>query len=179
MGELGKWPKSILPDITLKSIIPHITGREARIQRHTATRDAALQSFKQFPPQCKRNVTMSQCNNVTAPVQCHRHHNRKLSYILAGAANSGNYPHFKARMCKPGGTGKGRHCSCTLLCKTVALWCSLCKAGGRPAEGCKVRSPSNFREILSSNCSCALCALSPTTKQKSPSSPHHRHHHHQ
>ena len=73
---------------------------------------------------------------------------------------------------------KGRHCSCTLLCKTVPLWCSLCKAGGRPAEGCKVRSPSNFREILSSNCSCALCALSPTTKQKSPSS-HHHHHRHQ
>ena len=42
-----------------------------------------------------------------------------------------------------------------------------------------MRSPSNFREILSSNCSCALCALSPTTKQKSPSSPHHRHHHYQ
>ena len=124
---------------------------------------------------CNARCRTSMLQAIPSPVQCHRHHNRKLSSILTGAANSGNYPHFKARMCKPGGTGKGRHCSCTLLCKTVAL----CKAGGRPAEGCKVRSPSNFREILSSNCSCALCALSPTTKQKSPSSPHHRHHHYQ
>ena len=161
MGELGKWPKSILPDITLKSIIPHITGREARIQRHTATRDAALQCFKQFPPQC----------NVTA-ITIENFHPFSPAQLILSTLQSTDVQTWWQR--------KGRHCSCTLLCKTVALWCSLCKAaGGRPAEGCKVRSPSNFREILSSNCSCALCALSPTTKQKSPSSPHQRHHCHQ
>ena len=99
------------------------------------------------------------------PVQCHRHHNPKLSSILASAANFGNYPHFKARMCKPGGSAKGGT-ALVLFCAKLFHCGVLCaKLVVARQRGVKCAVPL----ISEKYCPQIVAAMSPPTKQKSPS----------
>ena len=137
-GELGKWPKSILPHITLKSIIPHITDRQPRIRRHTAAMlNAAHQHLEQF------TWTVQ-----SSPI---------LSSIPAAAANSGNCTSMQCNGVQTGGLPVQRVTRglCTVVPFCTLVHCgSLCvHCGAKLVVWCKVHRPSNFREILSSNCS--------------------------
>ena len=163
-GELGKWPKSILPHITLKSIIPHITDRQPRIRRHTAAMlNAAHQHLEQF------TWTVQ-----SSPI---------LSSIPAAAANSGNCTSMQCNGVQTGGLPVQRvtrgWCTVVPYCTLVqSQWCTVvpcvCTVVQSWWSGVKCTGPL----ISEKYCPQIVAALSPTTKQKSPSPPNHHHHHH-
>ena len=77
----------------------------------------------------------------------YQHHNPILSSIPDAAANSDKFTSIQCNSVQTSVSAKGDQGAGVEGC---ALWCALC---AKLVVWCKVRRPSNFREILSSNCS--------------------------